>query len=49
MCSWSHATPGCSAARSRTSSSQNGIVWTIPLDFVADVRRPRRDAASRNA
>ena len=49
MCSWSQATPGAAAARSRTSSSQNGMVWTIPLDFVAEVRCPPRRAASANA
>ena len=49
MCSWSHVTSGCPAARSRTISSQNGIVWTIPLDLVAEVTWPRRPAASSNA
>ena len=34
-------TSGWRAARSRTTSSQNGMLCTSPLDFVADVRRRR--------
>ena len=34
----SHRTSGYSAARSATTSSQNGIVCTIPLLLVAEVR-----------
>ena len=49
MCSWSHSTSGYSSATSRTTSSQNGIVCTIPFDFVADVSRPLRCCASSKA
>jgi hypothetical protein len=35
-----------SATTSRTTSSQNGMVCTIPLDFVAEASRPARPAAS---
>ena len=37
MCSLSTRTSGYRAARSATTSSQNGSVCTIPFDFVADV------------
>ena len=30
-------------------SSQNGIVWMIPFDFVAEQMRPDRFAASSHA
>ena len=30
-------------------SSQNGIVWMIPLDFVAEQMRPERFVASSHA
>jgi hypothetical protein len=30
-------------------SSQNGIVWMMPLDFVAEQMRPERFAASSHA
>ena len=45
----STSTAGCSAATSSTTSSQNGIVWMIPFDFVADTRRPSRSSARRKA
>ena len=38
MCSWSQRTSGNSAARSATTSSQNGRVCTMPLLLVAEVR-----------
>ncbi|MFE2043856.1 hypothetical protein ACFXAZ_23600 [Streptomyces sp. NPDC059477] len=31
--SWRRATPGCVVA----TSSRNGMVWTMPFDFVAEV------------
>ncbi len=47
-CSSTSSTSGRSAARSRTTSSQNGMLCTRPLDLVADVtRRPRPDASSK--
>ena len=49
MCSERQATPGYRAARSRTTSSQNGMVCTMPFDLVADVNRPPRRAASWKA
>ena len=46
MCSSTSSTSGRRAARSRTTSSQNGMLCTMPLDFVADVTcRPRPDAS----
>ena len=49
MCSSRISTSGWRAATSRTISSQNGSVWTMPLDFVALVRPPPRRSASSNA
>jgi hypothetical protein len=46
MCSSSVRTPGCRCATSATSSSQNGIVCTIPLLFVAEVTWCPRLSAS---
>ena len=42
-------TPPASPTTSATTSSQNGIVWMIPLDLVAEVRRPRRAWACATA
>ena len=49
MCSERQETPGNAAAREATTSSQNGIVCTIPFDFVADVTWLRRRVARSNA
>jgi hypothetical protein len=49
MCSASHRRSGNRAARSATTSSQKTSVWTMPLDFVADVTYPRRLRASSRA
>ena len=38
----SRVTPGVLATTPATTSSQNGIVWMMPLDLVAEVIRPRR-------
>src|SRR4051794_1527224 len=45
----STSTPGWSAATASTTSSQNGIVWMIPLDFVAETTRPLRSFARSKA
>jgi hypothetical protein len=49
MCSESQRTPGWRAARSATTSSQNGRVCTMPLDLVAEVTYERRVPANSNA
>ena len=40
---------GCLEVTAAKRSSQNGIVWMIPLDFVAEQMRPDRVAASSHA
>ena len=40
---------GCRAVACANRSSQNGIVWMIPFDFVALQIRPLRVAASSHA
>src|SRR5690606_11236958 len=46
---WLVVTSGYSAANSRNSSSQNGMVWMIPLDLVAEASFPPRERASSYA
>src|SRR4051794_28361968 len=41
--------PGWSAATASTTSSQNGMVWMIPFDFVAETTRPPRSFARAKA
>ena len=36
MRTFSTVTPGLAATHSLTTSSQNGMVWMMPLDFVAE-------------
>src|SRR4051794_15895831 len=45
----STSTAAKSAATASTTSSQNGIVWMSPLDFVAETSRPLRRAAGAAA
>ena len=40
--------PACSTT-SATTSSQNGMVWMMPLDLVAEVSSPRRAWACATA
>ena len=40
---------GCWDVAYAKRSSQNGIVWMIPFDFVAEQMRPDRVAASSHA
>ena len=50
MWNWSVRTSGYSAEIARNRSSQNGMLWMMPFDFVADVRcRAGRERASSNA
>ena len=47
---WSVATSGYSRASAAKRSSQNGMLWMMPFDLVADVRcRAGRRRASSNA
>ncbi len=43
---FSTVTPELAATHSPTTSSQNGMVWMMPLDLVAETSRPRRCCAS---
>ena len=45
----SESSCGCWAVACAKRSSQNGIVWMIPFDFVAEQMRPDRLAASSHA